>query len=257
MTCSHTRFCLHGQKALITGAAGGIGQAMAHMLAEAGASLVLSDIRKDAVEELAEHLEQAYPNAGPMYAWPVPLDNHEALENLVPKADQLCGGIDILLNNAGITRDSIGYKMTDEAWHEVIAVNLTAAFILSRAAIKSMAQRQYGRIINTASVVAVTGNIGQANYCASKAGLIGMTKALALETVTKGITINAIAPGFIATPMTAQIPETVIAKIVAKIPAQAMGKPQDIAAAALYLASREAGYVTGQTLHVNGGMVMV
>lgn len=256
MTCLH-RFSLHGQKALITGAAGGLGQAMAHMLAEAGASLVLTDIRQEALENLAENLRSAYPDAGPMHVWAAPLDNIEALEYIVPKADELTGGIDILLNNAGITRDCMGYKMTDEAWDQVIAINLTAGFRLCRAAVKSMTQRQYGRIINTASIVAVTGNMGQTNYCASKAGLIGMTKAFALETVTRGVTVNAIAPGFISTPMTAQIPEAVIEKITAKIPAQAFGKPEDIAAAALFLASREASYITGQTLHVNGGMVMV
>lgn len=256
MTCSH-RFSLHGQKALITGAAGGLGQAMAHALAESGASLVLTDIRQEMLETLAQELRSAYPNTGPMHVWAAPLDNAEAVEGIVPKADELTGGIDILLNNAGITRDSMGHKMTDEAWDQVIAINLTAGFRLCRAAVKSMTQRQYGRIVNTASIVAVTGNMGQTNYCASKAGLIGMTKAFALETVIKGITVNAIAPGFIATPMTAQIPEAVIEKITAKIPAQTFGKPQDIANAALFLASREAGYITGHTLHVNGGMVMV
>lgn len=255
MTCSH-RFSFHGQNALITGAAGGIGQAMAYMLAEAGASLVLTDVRQEALEDLASSLRSAHPHST-VHVWPAPLDDIESLEDIFPKADELTGGIDILLNNAGITRDSMGYKMTDDAWDQVIAINLSATFRLCRAAVKSMGQRQYGRIINTASIVAVTGNMGQTNYCASKAGIIGLTKAFALETVTRGITVNAIAPGFITTPMTAQIPQAVIEKIVAKIPAQAFGKPDDVASAALFLASREASYITGQTLHINGGMVMV
>lgn len=250
-------FSLCGQKAVVTGASGGIGQAIAHVFARAGASVVISGTRQNVLEELADELRSTYPNAGNIHVLTAALNNPQDVAGLIPKADELTGGIDILVNNAGITRDQLAMRMTDEAWDEVIAVNLTSTFRLCRAAAKSMTDRRYGRIINVASIVGVTGNFGQTNYCASKAGVIGMSKALALETVTRNITVNALAPGFIATPMTAAIPEAAQTKILAKIPAQKMGTPEDIAAAALFLASKEAGYITGQTLHVNGGMVMV
>lgn len=248
-------FSLHGQKAVITGASGGIGQAIAHTLARAGATLVITGTRESVLNDLACELKNTH--GGDVHVLTTSLHDAESVEKLIANADELTGGIDILINNAGITRDQLAMRMTNEAWDEVIAVNLTATFKLCRAAIKSMSERRYGRIINIASVVGITGNFGQANYCASKAGMIGMSKALALETVTRGITINSVAPGFIETPMTATIPEAAQAKIMAKIPAQKMGKPEDVGASALFLASREASYITGQTLHVNGGMVMV
>lgn len=248
-------FSLHGQKAVITGASGGIGQSIAHMLARAGATVVVTGTRQQVLDDLAVELRQKH--GGDVHVLTSSLKENEEIERLVTKADEIVGGIDILINNAGITRDQLAMRMSNEAWDEVIAVNLTATFKLCRSAIKSMSERRYGRIINVASIVGVTGNFGQANYCASKAGMIGMSKAMALETVTRGITVNALAPGFIETPMTSAIPEAAQAKIMAKIPAQKMGKPDDIAAAALFLASREAGYITGQTIHVNGGMVMV
>lgn len=250
-------FSLWGQKAVVTGASGGIGQAIAHILARAGASVVITGTRQGVLENLADEIKLAYPQAGSVHVLASSLHNASEVANLIPQADELTGGIDILINNAGITRDQLAMRMTDEAWDEVIAVNLTSTFKLCRAAVKSMSGRRYGRIVNVASIVGVTGNFGQTNYCASKAGMIGMTKALALETITRNITVNALAPGFIATPMTAGIPEAAQEKILARIPAQKMGRPEDIAAAALFLVSKEAGYITGHTLHVNGGMVMV
>lgn len=247
-------FSLIGQKALITGASGGIGGSIARVLAHAGAEVVLSGTRQSALDEVAHSITSSGGVAHTVIAH---LDVMDSVEALFPRAEELLGQIDILVNNAGLTRDQLTIRMKDEDWDQVIAVNLTAGFKLCRAAVKSMTSRRYGRIINMASIVGVTGNMGQANYCASKAGLIGMTKAMALETATRGVTINAIAPGFIATPMTGAIPESVKEKILTKIPMQKMGTPDDIAAAALFLASQEAGYVTGMTLHVNGGMTMV
>lgn len=255
MICHH-HFSLHGQNTLITGAAGGIGQSMAHVFAEAGSNLVLTDINERNLELLGKNLKAKYPDSI-IHTWVASLDCHETLEGIIPKAEELTGGIDILLNNAGITHDSMGHKMEDEDWDHVIAINLSATFRLCRAAVQRMRVRQYGRIISTASAVGTTGNIGQTNYCASKAGIIGMTKSFALENITQGITLNAISPGFINSPMTKKIPTPVIKKILAKIPAQAFGKPEDVAYAALFLASRESGYISGQTLHVNGGLVMV
>lgn len=254
---AYKAFSLCGQKALITGATGGIGQSIALAFARAGASLVITGTRESVLEDLANSIKNSVPKCGDIHTLVAPLDDKDMVESILPKADELLGGVDILVNNAGITRDQLTMRMPDDSWDQVINVNLTAAFRLCRAAVKSMSQRRYGRIINMSSIVGVMGNFGQANYCASKAGLIGMTKAMALETATRGITVNAIAPGFIETPMTEAIPEAVQTKLLAKIPAQRMGTPEDIASTSLFLASKEAAYITGQTLHVNGGMLMV
>ncbi|MBN4095399.1 MULTISPECIES: 3-oxoacyl-[acyl-carrier-protein] reductase [Methylobacterium] len=243
-------FDLTGRKALVTGATGGLGQAIARALHAQGATVALSGTRPAALEALAAELgERASPVAAD-------LSDKDSVEGLVPAAEAAIGPLDILVNNAGITRDNLFMRMKDEEWEQVIAVNLTAAFRLSRAAVKGMMRRRSGRIVNIGSVVGSTGNPGQGNYAAAKAGLVGMTKALAAEVASRGITVNCIAPGFISSPMTDALNEKQREGILARVPAGRLGEGSEVAAACLYLASAEAGYVTGHTLHVNGGMAM-
>ncbi len=244
-------FNLTGKSALITGASGGIGAAIAAALHAAGATIAISGTR---VEKLNELKSQIGEN---VHVLPCNLSSAEDVEKLIPAAEAALGGLDILVNNAGITKDGLAMRMKDEDWQSVIDVNLTSNFRLCRAAMRGMMKKRTGRIINITSIVGVTGNPGQANYVASKAGVIGLTKSLAQELATRGVTVNCIAPGFIATPMTDVLNEKQKEAILGRIPAGRMGGPQDIAAAVLYLASDEAGYVTGQTLHVNGGMAMI
>jgi 3-oxoacyl-[acyl-carrier protein] reductase len=213
--------------------------------------VILSGTRREALDALAAELGEG------AFVVPCDLSNREAVEKLIPEAESVAGPIDILVNNAGVTRDGLFLRMKDEDWDLVLTVNLESAFRLCRAAIKGMMKRRHGRIINITSVVGVTGNPGQANYCASKAGLIGMSKSLAAEIAARNITVNCVAPGFIASPMTDALNEKQKESILRAIPKGEMGKGDDIAAAIVYLASDEAGYVTGQTLHVNGGMAMI
>ena len=243
-------FDLTGKKALVTGATGGIGGAIARALHSQGASVTLSGTRREALDALASSLGDR------VQIVEANLSDRNSVEELVPAAEAAMDGLDILINNAGVTRDNLFLRMKDEEWDTVIAVNLTAAFRLSRAAVKGMMRRRFGRIINIGSVVGSTGNPGQGNYAASKAGLVGMTKALAAEVASRGITVNCIAPGFIESPMTEALNEKQRESILATIPMSRLGTGDEIAAAAIYLASAEAAYVTGQTLHVNGGMAM-
>jgi len=245
-------FDLTGKRALVTGASGGIGGAVAKALHAQGAAVALSGTRAEKLEALAGELGERAAIA------PCNLGDREAVAALPKQAEEaLGGGIDILVNNAGVTRDNLFMRMKDEEWDEVIAVNLTAAFTLSKAVLRGMMKARWGRILSITSVVGATGNPGQGNYAASKAGLTGMTKSLAAEVATRGITVNCIAPGFIATAMTDVLTDEQKAAIDTRIPAQRMGTPEEIAAAAVYFASPEAAYVTGQTLHVNGGMAML
>lgn len=245
-------FDLSGKTVLITGATGGIGGAVAHLLHAQGATVVLSGTRAEALAELQAEL------AGRAHIVPCNLSDSASVEALAKSAETALGAsVDILVNNAGITRDNLFLRMKDEEWDQVIAVDLTAAFRLSRAVLRGMMKKRWGRIISITSVVGTMGNPGQANYAAAKAGLTGMTKSLAQEVASRGITVNCVAPGFIATAMTAALNEAQKAQIDARIPAGRMGQAAEIAAAVLYLASEEAGYVTGQSLHVNGGMVMI
>ncbi len=242
-------FRLDGRQALVTGASGGIGGAIARALHAAGAGVVLTGRREDALQEVAAALGERTTVVGADLAEPA------AADELVKRIEG-DGGIDILVNNAGQTRDNLALRLKDEDWHAVIETNLMAAFRLSRAALRGMMKRRFGRIVNITSVVGVTGNAGQTNYAASKAGLIGMSKSLAQEVASRGVTVNCIAPGFIETAMTAGLAEAQRDKLLAAIPAARLGTVEDVAGAAVYLASAEAAYVTGQTLHVNGGMVM-
>jgi len=244
-------FDLSGKKALVTGASGGIGGAIAKALHSLGADVALSGTREDALKALADELGER------AHVTPARLGEEGAAAQLVADATAAMGGVDILVNNAGLTRDTLAMRMKDEDWDQVLNVNLKSAFQLSRACLKGMMKARFGRIISITSIVGVTGNAGQANYAASKAGLIGMSKSLAQEVASRGITVNCVAPGFIATPMTEALNEQQQAAILGNIPAGAMGAPEDIAAAVVYLASVEANYVTGQTLHVNGGMAMI
>ncbi len=244
-------FDLSGKRALVTGATGGLGGAMAWALHARGAVVVLSGTREEKLAELAGALGDR------THALACNLADSAAVDGLVPAAIEVMGGLDILVANAGITRDKLLMQMKDEDWDDVLRINLEAYFRLARAAVRPMMRQRYGRIVAITSVVGVTGNPGQANYAASKAGMIGFTKALAQEVASRGVTANAIAPGFIASAMTDALNEGQREQILGRIPAQALGKGEDIAAAAVYLASEEAGYVTGQTLHVNGGMAMV
>jgi len=244
-------FDLSGMKAIVTGATGGIGGPIARALHAQGAEVALSGTREDALQGLAAELGSR------AHILPVNLSDAQAVEALVPAAEEKLGGLDILVNNAGITRDNLFIRLKDEDWDAVLAVNLTAAFRLSRAAARGMMRRRFGRIVNITSIVGVTGNAGQGNYAASKAGLIGMSKALAAEVASRGVTVNCIAPGFIASPMTDALNEKQKETILANVPAGRLGSGDDCAAATVYLASREAAYVTGQTLHVNGGMAMI
>lgn len=244
-------FDLSGKTALVTGASGGIGGAIAKALHDAGATVALHGTRREALEVLAAQLGDR------VHVLPANLSKPDEVEQLAKDAESVLGSLDILVNNAGITKDGLILRMKDEDWDSVLAVNLTATFRLCRAAVKGMMKRRNGRIINITSVVGVTGNPGQANYCASKAGMIGLTKSLAQEVASRNITINAVAPGFIASAMTDALNDEQKARINAQIPAGHMGSPEDIAAAVVYLASPAAAYVTGQTLHVNGGMAMI
>lgn len=244
-------FSLTGKTALVTGASGGIGGAIAKALHAQGATVALNGRNVEALEKLAAELKDR------CVVLPGALETAEAADALVKAAEEKMGGLDILVNNAGLTKDGLFMRMKDEDWQIVQDVNLTAPFRLIRSAIKGMMKKRFGRVINITSVVGVTGNPGQANYCASKAGMIGMSKAMAAEVASRGITVNCIAPGFIATSMTDALTDEQKAKINATIPAGQMGTPDDIAAACVYLASDGGRYVTGQTLHVNGGMAMI
>ncbi len=246
-------FDLTGKKALVTGATGGIGEGIARAFHKAGAEVVISGRQVAKLEALAKELGDR------VYVVPCDLADRAAVAKLIDEAAAKLGRVDILVNNAGLTKDNLFMVMKDEQWDDVIAVNLTSTFMLMRAAARHMLRSKtgYGRIINISSVSGIIGNPGQGNYAASKAGMIGMTKSLAREVANRGITANSIAPGFIATAMTDVLNDKQKAEISQHIPAQRFGTPEDIAAAAIYLASNEAGYMTGQTLHVNGGMAMV
>lgn len=242
---------LSGKKALVTGATGGIGEAIARTLSKLGAEVALSGTRVEKLQELAKEL----PTKSVILA--CNLADSADVETLVDKAIEGLGGLDILVNNAGITRDGLAMRMKDEDWKNVIEVDLEAGFRLCRSSIKNMMKQRYGRIINITSIVGVTGNPGQANYCAAKAGLIGMSKSMAQEVASRGITINCVAPGFIRSAMTDALNETQKERILAQIPAARMGDAEEIASAVAFLASDEARYITGQTIHVNGGMAMI
>lgn len=244
-------FDLTGKCALVTGASGGIGSEIARALHAQGATVALSGTRKEALDGLAAELGER------THVLPCNLSDGEAVDALPKQAEEAMGSLDILINNAGLTRDNIFMRMKDEEWDEVIRVNLTAAFRLSRGVMRGMMKRRWGRIIGITSVVGVMGNPGQANYAASKAGMIGMTKSIAQEVASRNITANCIAPGFIGSAMTDALNEDQKSRIMSTIPAGRLGNASEIAAAAVYLASEEAAYVTGQTLHVNGGMAMI
>ena len=244
-------FDLNGKTALVTGATGGIGAAIARALHKAGATVAISGTRAGVLEDLKAELGER------AHVLTCNLSDPADVEKLVPAAEAAMGSLDILVNNAGITKDGLAMRMKDDDWNAVIDVNLTAGFRLCRAAMRGMMKKRWGRIINITSVVGVTGNPGQANYVASKAGIIGLTKSLAQELASRSVTVNAVAPGFIATPMTDVLNDKQKEGILTRVPAGKLGTPEDIAAAVLYLASEEAGYVTGQTLHVNGGMAMI
>ncbi|MGI3899683.1 MAG: 3-oxoacyl-[acyl-carrier-protein] reductase [Janthinobacterium lividum] len=243
-------FDLSGTTALVTGATGGLGGAIARSLHAQGARVAVSGTRREALEELAADL-------GDCPVLPCDLGDRSQVEGLVGQAEGALGSLDILINNAGITRDGLAVRMKDEDWDKVLQVNLTSSFGLARAALKGMMKRRHGRIIGITSVVGVTGNAGQTNYAAAKAGMIGMSKSLAAEVASRGITVNCIAPGFIESPMTDALNEKQRTAILGTVPAGRLGLGSEIAAAVVYLASREAAYVTGQTLHVNGGMAMI
>jgi 3-oxoacyl-[acyl-carrier protein] reductase len=243
-------FQLEGKRALVTGASGGIGGAIAKALHASGASLAVSGTRQEALDALAGEL-------GGASVLTANLSDADDVAGLVARAEEALGGLDILVNNAGLTRDNLAARMKDEDWDAVLAVNLSAAFRLSRAALRGMMRQRWGRIVNITSIVGVTGNPGQTNYAASKAGLIGFSKSLAAEVASRNITVNCIAPGFIATPMTDALSEAQREALLQSIPAGRLGQVEDVAAGAVYLASDEAAYVTGQTLHINGGMAMI
>ncbi|MEM8936516.1 MAG: 3-oxoacyl-[acyl-carrier-protein] reductase [Pseudomonadota bacterium] len=244
-------FNLSGRRALVTGATGGIGGAIAKALHAQGASVAISGTREEKLQELAGELGER------VHVAPCNLADLDAVDALPKSVSEALGGLDILVSNAGLTRDTLMMMMKPAMWDEVIAVNLTAYFRLAKACLRGMTKQRFGRIIAITSVVGATGNPGQANYAASKAGLIGMSKSLAQEVASRNVTVNCIAPGFVKTPMTEALNEQQQDAILSRIPAGDMGAPEDIAAAAIYLASNEAGYVTGQTIHVNGGMAML
>ena len=244
-------FDLSGKTALVTGASGGIGGAIARALHAQGATVTLSGTRAEALEQLKAELgERAHVAAARM-------DDAADIDRLAKEAEAAMGKLDILVNNAGITRDNLSMRMKDEEWEKVLQVNLTGTFRLSRAVLRGMMRRRHGRIVSITSVVGVTGNAGQANYAAAKAGLIGMSKSLAQELASRAITVNCVAPGFIATPMTDALTDDQKKGILGRVPADRLGTSQEIAAGVVYLASDEAAYVTGQTLHINGGMAMI
>ena len=244
-------FDLSGKTALVTGASGGIGAAIAKALHGQGAAIGISGTRVDALETLAGEIGDR------VHLLPCDLSDPTAVEALPKQAEEALGQVDILVNNAGITADNLGMRMSDEQWASVLDIDLTAAFRLSRAVMRGMMKRRWGRIIAITSVVGVIGNPGQANYAAAKAGMIGMSKALAHEVATRGITVNAIAPGFIETPMTSSLDESQHESLFSRIPAQRLGTPEEVAAGVAFLASQEASYITGATLHVNGGLAML
>jgi 3-oxoacyl-[acyl-carrier protein] reductase len=244
-------FRLEGKAALVTGASGGIGAAIARALHAQGAIVALSGTRRAALEVLAGALGER------AHVCPADLREPTAPDALVAAAETAAGPLHVLVNNAGLTRDTLALRMKDEDWQAVLDVDLTAPFRLARAALRGMLRRRAGRIIGIGSIVGATGNPGQANYAAAKAGLVGMTKALAQEVASRGVTVNMVAPGFVATPMTEALTEAQKARLNEQIPLGRMGTPEDVAAAVLYLASDEAGWVTGATLHVNGGMAML
>ncbi|MFL2660299.1 MAG: 3-oxoacyl-ACP reductase FabG [Alphaproteobacteria bacterium] len=244
-------FDLTGKKALITGASGGLGWEIAKKLHKLGAEIVISGTRKEKLEKLASELGDR------VHVQTANLSDRKSVKELFVNAEKVTGGIDILVNNAGITRDGLSMRMKDQDWDDVINVNLTSAFILCRSASKAMMRRRYGRIINISSVVGVAGNPGQMNYCASKAGIIGMSKSLAQEVANRGITVNNIAPGFILSDMTEELNDKQKESILKNIPTGTLGKPEDIANSVAFLSSDEASYITGQTLHINGGMLMI
>jgi 3-oxoacyl-[acyl-carrier protein] reductase len=244
-------FDLAGQTALVTGASGGIGGAIARALHSQGAQVMVAGTRREALSTLAKELGEG------SHIGLADLVDPAAADRLVKDAETAMGRIDILVNSAGITRDALALRIDDESWRVVIEVNLTAAFRLTRATLRGMLRRRHGRVIGVTSVVAVTGNAGQANYAAAKAAMIGMSKSIAAEIAGRGITVNCIAPGAITTAMTEKLTAEQRARLLGAIPAGRFGAPEDVAAAVVFLASPEAGYVTGQTLHVNGGMAMV
>ena len=244
-------FELEGKCALITGASGGIGGSIARALYAQGAKVALSGTRIDPLKALADDLGDR------AFIVPCNLSDVDAVKALPQKASEEMGGIDILVNNAGITKDNLFMRMSDDDWHQVIDVNLTSTMHLMKSVMRTMMKQRFGRIINITSIVGVTGNAGQVNYAASKAGMIGMTKSFAQEIATRGITANCIAPGFIETAMTAELPENVIKNMLDVIPQGRMGQADEVAASVAFLASNEASYITGQTLHVNGGMAMI
>jgi len=244
-------FNLTGRTALVTGASGGIGSAIAKALSEAGAKVILSGTREGVLNEVAATLP------GESAILTCNLSDPDAVDGLVARAEEVVGPLDILVANAGITRDKLLMQMKDDDWNDVINVNLGSYYRLTKSVVRGMMKRRHGRIIGITSVVGVTGNPGQTNYCASKAGMIGFTKSIAQEVASRGITANTIAPGFIESPMTEGLPEAQKTSLLGRIPAGRLGQGADIAAAAVYLASDEAAYVTGQTLHVNGGMAMI
>lgn len=244
-------FDLTGKGALVTGATGGIGGAIAKALHDQGATVAISGTNAAKLEKLASELGDR------VFVLPCDLRDRTAVAALADDAEKALGQVDILVNNAGITKDNLFMRMKDEEWDDVLAVNLTSVFTLTRGVLRGMMRRRGGRIVNIASISGVFGNPGQGNYAASKAGLVGMTKSLAREVAARGITANCIAPGFISTPMTDALTEKQTEAIAAAIPAQSFGQPEDIAAAVVFFASDEASYVTGETMHVNGGMIMV
>ena len=244
-------FELEGKCALITGASGGIGGSIARALYGQGAKVALSGTRIDPLKALADDLGDR------AFIVPCNLSDVDAVKALPQTASEEMGGIDILVNNAGITKDNLFMRMSDDDWHQVIDINLTSTMHLMKSVMRTMMKKRFGRIINITSIVGVTGNAGQVNYAASKAGMIGMTKSFAQEIATRGITANCIAPGFIETAMTAELPENVIKNMLDAIPQGRMGQADEIAASVAFLASNEASYITGQTLHVNGGMAMI
>ena len=244
-------FDLSGRKALITGASGGIGEAIARTLHAQGATVALHGTRVEKLESLAAAFD------GRVHVLPADLTDRAAVKALAKKAEETLEGVDILVNNAGITRDGLFVRMSDDDWDAVLEVNLTSVFRLTRELTHPMMRRRWGRIVNITSVVGVTGNPGQANYCASKAGMIGMSKSLANEIATRGITVNCVAPGFIESAMTERLNDKQREAIMAAIPTRRIGRGEEVAATVAFLASEEAAYITGQTLHVNGGMAMV
>ena len=244
-------FDLSGKTALVTGASGGIGSQIIKALHGQGAKVILHGTRADRLASLQEGLGER------AYCLPVDLSDREAVTKIMETATELAGPVDILVNNAGITRDNLFMRMKDEDWDDVLAVNMTSSMLLCRSAIRSMIKARWGRIISISSIVGVTGNSGQTNYAASKAGMIGFSKSLAAEVASRGVTVNVIAPGFIETPMTDVLSDDQRSALLSNVPSGRLGQGSEIAAAVVYLASQEAGYVTGSTLHVNGGMAML